>query len=431
MGPCHAVHENMASDEEDCGDEDSLFLEEPPEDLRCPICLHIMRDPYQTSCGHRFCLECIKAVKATSNPVCPIDRIPVDGGGPGGGVFQDNAARMQIRRLKISCPHKSKGCSWTGDLADKLSHLRLCPHSIRECLYCATPTQVSLMTNHLEVCPHRPVSCQYCTSVCPFDKINDHYKDCPRKPVPCPNGCPQTSVPRNDVQRHCEFDCPRQPVACPLERFSCKGGIPREELSNHIKTCALERISKLSLLVLEQSDEIKELREKVKEQSEAIASLQWTSYPSSPQFTWRVDGIRDKIISSQSSTSSHLSPTYSPPFFTSEAGYKLSLCIYPAGDNNQGFLSLYLIVMRGPFDDILPWPFQMRVCLFLVNTRGGHNIMKDIRPDPRLHYFKKPTEPRNVGFGYPKFIPTSTLLGSDSEFVSNGALFIRVITATQ
>ena len=424
----------MASDGEDNADEDSLFLEEPPEDLRCPICLHIMRDPYQTSCGHRFCLECIKAVKATSNPVCPIDRFPVDGGGTGGGVFQDNAARMQIRRLKILCPHKAKGCGWTGDLADKLSHLRLCPHSIRECPHCGTPTQVSLMSEHLEACPHRPLTCRYCKGVWACNEMDGHYKDCSRIPVPCPNACSQAPVPKNEIPRHCEEDCPRQPVSCPFERFGCKGGVPREDLPAHTKTCALEHLSNLSMLVLKQSDEIGDLRKKVKDQSEAIASLQCTSYPSSPQFTWRVEGIRDKIIACQSSPgpNSHLHPLYSPAFFTGEGGYKLGLCIYPAGDNNQGFLSLYLVVTKGPFDDILPWPFQMRVCLFLINTlRGGHNIMKDIRPDPRLHYFKKPTEPRNVGFGYPKFIPLSALLGSDSEFVSNGALFIRVITATQ
>ena len=35
---------------------------EPPLDkkLECPICLYALRDPIQTSCGHRFCRSCIE-----------------------------------------------------------------------------------------------------------------------------------------------------------------------------------------------------------------------------------------------------------------------------------------------------------------------------------------------------------------------------------
>jgi len=115
----------------------------------------------------------------------------------------------------------------------------------------------------------------------------------------------------------------------------------------------------------------------------------------------------------------------SSPFYTEPFGYKLCLCIYPAGDNNQGYLSLYFVVMKGQFDEILPWPFQKRVYLSLLNTKGGQSVVKDIHPDARLHYFHRPENPRNVGYGYPKFIALQKLLQEDSEFVENGALFLR------
>ena len=53
--------------------------------------------------------------------------------------------------------------------------------------------------------------------------------------------------------------------------------------------------------------------------------------------------------------------------------------------------------------------------------------MKDIHPDPRLHYFSRPEQPKNVGYGYPKFIALPRLLSEDSEFVENGAIFIRAV----
>ena len=58
-------------------------------------------------------------------------------------------------------------------------------------------------------------------------------------------------------------------------------------------------------------------------------------------------------------------------------------------------------------------------------VRGGQSVTKDIHPDPRLHYFHRPENPRNVGYGYPKFISLSILLAQDSEFVENGAIFLR------
>ena len=81
--------------------------------------------------------------------------------------------------------------------------------------------------------------------------------------------------------------------------------------------------------------------------------------------------------------------------------------------------------MKGRFDEVLQWPFQKRVCLALLNTKGGHAVVKNIEPDPRLHYFHRPDSPRNVGYGYPKFIQLTRLLHEESEYVAGGAIFLQ------
>ena len=99
-----------------------------------------------------------------------------------------------------------------------------------------------------------------------------------------------------------------------------------------------------------------------------MKDLETTLYPLSGQFTWRIGNIADRIKSAQAGDPAN-SVIYSPAFYSGEGGYKLCLCVYPAGDHNHGFLSLYFVVMKGQFDEVLPWPFQRRVFLYLLNCK--------------------------------------------------------------
>lgn len=211
-----------------------------------------------------------------------------------------------------------------------------------------------------------------------------------------------------------------------MAEFGCQELIARGKLDAHVIRCAPQRVSILARVVLEQRKEMKRLHELMETQSTRLQELEEISYPSHGQFTWKIAHVREKISKAQDNPEGADAVVYSPAFFTGEAGYKLCLCVYPAGDNNQGCLSLYFVVMKGPYDEILPWPFQRRVCLSLINTRGGQNIVKEIVPDPRLHYFSRPRDTRNVGYGYPKFMPLAKLQSQDSEYVAGGAIFMRV-----
>ena len=47
-------------------------------ELRCPICLRLMRDPMATECLHRFCKDCIeKTIRSQSQKQCPSCRKPI------------------------------------------------------------------------------------------------------------------------------------------------------------------------------------------------------------------------------------------------------------------------------------------------------------------------------------------------------------------
>ncbi|XP_049987461.1 E3 ubiquitin-protein ligase TRIM31-like [Alexandromys fortis] len=49
------------------------------EDVICPICIEILRNPVTIDCGHNFCLQCIKQVgKTAENLQCPLCKLPVN-----------------------------------------------------------------------------------------------------------------------------------------------------------------------------------------------------------------------------------------------------------------------------------------------------------------------------------------------------------------
>ena len=45
----------------------------------CPICLACLRDPHQTSCGHRFCYTCI-LTWLSEGKTCPHDNCTIGEG---------------------------------------------------------------------------------------------------------------------------------------------------------------------------------------------------------------------------------------------------------------------------------------------------------------------------------------------------------------
>lgn len=153
-----------------------------------------------------------------------------------------------------------------------------------------------------------------------------------------------------------------------MANYGCAEKVERCQLEQHLRTCVPRHVGKMCLEIEAFKEEVKELKAAVASQKEMMERMEANVYPSAGQFTWRIDNIREKIELAQGGDQS-AGVMYSPSFYSVEAGYKLSLCIYPAGDNNQGYLSLYFVVMKGQFDEILQWPFQKRVYLSLLNTR--------------------------------------------------------------
>ena len=201
----------------------------------------------------------------------------------------------------------------------------------------------------------------------PYSDLDQHNSQCPEYLMMCEHGCTCKPVRRKLLNEH-YLECPAVLVPCTMAEFGCTEQVKRGSLPDHVLTCGPKHASKMAELVLSLKKQVVELSSKMETQKESVQALESTLYPCSGQFTWRINAIRETIKAAQAGDAA-AAVIYSPSFYSCESGYKICLCIYPAGDNNQGYLSLYFVLMMGQFDEVLQWPFQKRVILSLLSCR--------------------------------------------------------------
>ena len=141
------------------------------------------------------------------------------------------------------------------------------------------------------------------------------------------------------------------------------------------------------------------------------------------EMIWRIPNFRQR---QEDAKSNKFSSIYSLPFYSSRYGYKMCLRLYPYGDGSgKGtHLSLFLVIMRGEYDDILEWPFRHKVTFQLLNLKSGQkDVVDSFRADPESSSFKKPVSDMNVATGCPRFAPLDSLYSQG--FVVNDTIFLR------
>lgn len=118
---------------------------------------------------------------------------------------------------------------------------------------------------------------------------------------------------------------------------------------------------------------------------------------------------------------------FSLPFYSSRYGYKMCLRLYIMGDGiGKGtHMSLFFVIMRGEFDNILTWPFTQRVTFRLINQSSGRDIVDTFQPDPMSSSFKKPKSDMNIASGCPRFIAHDNL--KSGGYIVEDTIFIKCV----
>ena len=194
------------------------------DELKCPICLELVSDPVQTSCGHLFCGKCIKWTET-----CPIDRKSFS-------TTPDHFNNRRLGDFKVKCPNSEKGCSWLGELRAAEEHTReMCCYQLFKCPNgCGREMERSQLRMHETTeCLHR-FKCPHCPHRGTYSAVTTtHLAVCESFPLPCVAGCKRT-LTRGEMKDHLATTCPEELMDCPFRMLGCATPVKRKNLKGHL-----------------------------------------------------------------------------------------------------------------------------------------------------------------------------------------------------
>ena len=315
------------------------FIEKPPKGVQseCPICLLVLREPYQaTCCGKSFCKECIERVQLNNLP-CPtcneVEKFK---------LFHNLGLQQSLYDIHVNCTHSSKGCEWTGELRELNSHLN------------SNPLADKPLTG------------------CPFTII-----ECPLNCAGCEKG-----IHRKDMKSHLKDNIVSLVTSQTfqiksLEQESCTLKDKLHELEQYLE----EHVTELERKVGELDTNNKQLEEEIKhmktKQPVALHSGQSpldTGHISLPQHDTCLTGTFKPIGGEFTMTDFDEyrrddDVWYSSHFYTHPRGYKMCLRVDANGNGSSKgkHLSVFIHIMQGEFDDRLKWPLKGSFTIQLLN----------------------------------------------------------------
>ena len=247
---------------------DCEFVEKPPKAFQthCPVCLLILCEPYQvTCCGKSFCKECIKKIKARSQPCPTYKQDKFD-------FFPNKGLQQPLYGFAVFCSNKERGCVWEGELGQLDQHINSNPDKEKQLVGCAYENIACIFCDKLhlrrevECCPKRPFTCCMCEEYeSTFeDVVNNHAPVCKCRPVECPNSCGIQNLQHPNVEEHVSRQCPLTYVKCEFSDAGCDAKVYRKDLASHLTD---NLVTHMSLLAMEN----RKLKQQLQKQEEKAA----------------------------------------------------------------------------------------------------------------------------------------------------------------
>ncbi|XP_066916187.1 TNF receptor-associated factor 3-like [Clytia hemisphaerica] len=190
---------------------------------------------------------------------------------------------------------------------------------------------------------------------------------------------------------------------------------PQENAESANNTVAVSKRNLFSL--------IKENRKYI-DQLDLRLQLQDNTYYNG-RILWRIEHFksRRRQVLNGSINALHSAPSYTK----SQEGYKFCLRMYPNGDGAGlgTHLSVFLVIMKSEYDNLLVWPFNHSVKFTLINQLNrSKDLIEKMAPEKSSASFQKPTKEMNVASGCPMFAHQACL--EQDGYLVDDTLFLEV-----
>ncbi|XP_074829784.1 TNF receptor-associated factor 2 isoform X2 [Natator depressus] len=434
----------------------------------CSECKNILRRPFQAQCGHRYCSYCLKKLISSGPQKCAAciqEGIYEEGVSilETNSAFPDNAARREVESLPAVCIND--GCPWKGTIKEYEAHDEICPKFPLSCEGCGKKKiPREKFQDHVKTCGKCKVPCRFqvvgCTEMVENEKLLEHESKCVGEHLYMLLGFvlrlraesgdlkhhpTRGSMQDNSMLLTTNSLCSESELSESLELQGRCEALERKTITFENIVCVLNReVERVSLTVeaysrqhqldqekiemlsnkvrqLERSTGLKDLA--MADMEQKIRDMEASTYDG--VFIWKISDFARKR---QEAIAGRCPAIFSPAFYTSKYGYRMCLRVYLNGDGTgRGtHLSLFFVVMKGPNDALLRWPFNQKVTLMLLDQNNREHIIDAFRPDVMSSSFQRPVTEMNVASGCPLFCPVSKMEAKNS-YVRDDAIFIKAI----
>ena len=426
---------------------------------------------------HIFLCACVNVLDCTFNDYCVLLFLQ---------YFSDRFVKREISKLAVICPFSEAGCNWEGKFGEYETHINVCNYAPISCEYCTKSVRRDELESHQESCPCMPKQCPLAVIGCSSSSMSkenlqqhmqeSHSEHLSRLVVHIASIEKKLSLQDSNQKsttqgERCHLARPAWDLVeadGPTSSVRHDTGLGR---SMHAKTrfvAGLQNVessesdsmglytsvhAQLESVVAEEmksfQDEVrnsfvadlrakdeeinllkisvtkleKQLRSKSAELEDRdfrLSLIENSNHDGS--MIWKIPQFSQRKSDAENGKYTSI---FSLPFYSGRYGYKMCLRLYIMGDGiGKGtHLSLFFVVMRGEFDNILQWPFTHKITFKLINQAGGRDIVDTFQPDPLSSSFRKPKSDMNIASGCPRFVSHTEL--ERGGFIVDDTIFIK------
>lgn len=429
----------ISFNEEPCGYPKEIFDTAIDSKYLCGRCELILKSPLQSFCGHRFCHECFEFLlknsageELTCNLCTLEDTVNEYSKLSKEQTFPDNALKREFLKLVAHC--QFPGCTWSGLFKDFETHYTSCEFrsvSQDKGISGSFPEAYNDLFTRI-VSTEKSVT----DLIGRVDKVEQDLEKVPVEgrgegssameisSVSSSSASSTEAAELQQTEKKMEiFEGILAVLGRELEKYSDEiQGMNRQDRLYHNRLDTVGKNAEaVNVAMLSKDDAIENVEKK-------ISSLDQASYDGT--LLWKISDFQRRRMEAINGQATSF---YSPPFYTSKTGYKMCARIYLNGDGmGKGtHVSLFFVVMRGLYDNLLKWPFRQKVTLTFVDQNQRSHVADSFRPDPTSSSFKQPTSEMNIASGCPLFMQLSLLDSTQNAYVRDNTAFIKIVVSLE